>query len=53
MQKKSHGMLWTTSGRKILSVQATLYFRCHEYKEDIQLDRQGPEMVAFIYSLSN
>jgi hypothetical protein len=24
MQKKSHGMLWTTSGRKILSVQATL-----------------------------
>ncbi|MEP9406402.1 hypothetical protein ABKP09_08735 [Peribacillus frigoritolerans] len=27
------------------------YFRCHEYKEDIQLDRQGPEMVAVIYSL--
>ncbi|MBR8646021.1 hypothetical protein KEH51_25230 [[Brevibacterium] frigoritolerans] len=32
------------------------YCRCrrllHEYKEDIQLDRQGPEMVALIYSLS-
>lgn len=27
------------------------YFRCHEYKEDIQLGRQGPEMVAVIYSL--
>jgi hypothetical protein len=26
MQKKSHGMLWTTSGRKILSVQVTLTF---------------------------
>ncbi|MDP1418669.1 hypothetical protein Q8G35_09630 [Peribacillus simplex] len=26
MQKKSHGMLWTTSGRKILSMQATLTF---------------------------
>ena len=32
------------------------YCRCRrllqEYKEDIQLDRQGQEMVAVIYSLS-
>ena len=46
MQKKSHGMLWITSGRKNIVGTGDAYFRCHEYKGAIQLDRQGPEMVA-------
>ncbi|MFJ7468306.1 hypothetical protein ACIQWI_07095 [Peribacillus frigoritolerans] len=33
MQKKSHGMLWTASGRKILSVQATLTFAAMNIKK--------------------
>ncbi|AMM94097.1 hypothetical protein UP17_17755 [Peribacillus simplex] len=37
--KEKHGMRWTAlRGLKKLSMQAMGYFRCHECKEDGQLD---------------